>query len=120
MAPSRQETGRCRGKMLAASKSNAMSTARRASMYSMVRRLSQRSTKTPASGPTTSTGIVTAKAIPPTASVAHGCSPGNGRGDPEHKRSVKNDIACTGYEVAGPQQRKVAIDEQVARVVEPH
>jgi hypothetical protein len=40
-------------------------------------------------------------------------SAGNGRGDPEHKCSVKNDIACTGYEVPSPQQREVAIDEQI-------
>src|SRR5437763_14574429 len=62
-----------KGKNPAGSKSSKMRTARRASIQSIVRRLFQRSTKTPAMGPIMNTGREADKRIPLTASGAHDC-----------------------------------------------
>src|SRR5437588_8497059 len=70
---SRLATKNGKGKMPAGSKSNKMRMARRASIQSIVRRLFQRSTKTPAMGPIMNTGREADKRIPLTASGAHDC-----------------------------------------------
>src|SRR2546423_781205 len=70
---SRLATKNGKGKMPVGSKSSKMRMARRTSMQSIVRRLFQRSTKTPARGPMMNTGREADRRIPLTASGAHDC-----------------------------------------------